>query len=400
MPVIATYHDLAFLKEKNLADKVNAELNDMISNITFDILREAPGLVADASNGLIASEVLETVIIKNIDTNNYAADMKRDELTKKVLDYMFGYGPLQQYVEDEEVTDIDGTKYNEFIIKKQGERQRIDVNFGSEQRFDTFCKLIAIRNKGILNENDAHCRVVDEKARLRINISIKPRNVSGPSINIRKHKGVSYTLEQLVCIGMMNDETAMYFKKLACSGASLLLCGKGAAGKTTLMRAIINEMPDMERVLILESDPEVFADKPYCIEQRIKKKNEGGRSVTLAELVRDGLTMSLDTYVIGEIVGDEAWEFIKAAHTGHRGVATTHAASAEDALLRLVTLSKNSNTSESEKIIKELVGRSINIVVYLEKFIVCEIIRVSGYNAEKDEFVIDSLFKRATEVKS
>ena len=47
------------------------------------------------------------------------------------------------------------------------------------------------------------------------------------------------------------------------------------------MRAFINVLPEMERVLIVESDAELYPDKPYCIEQRIKKQNEGGRPVTL-----------------------------------------------------------------------------------------------------------------------
>ena len=66
------------------------------------------------------------------------------------------------------------------------------MNFGSEKIFDTYCKLVAIRNGGILNENDSHCRVTDERYRLRINVSIRPRNISGPAISIRKHRKNSY----------------------------------------------------------------------------------------------------------------------------------------------------------------------------------------------------------------
>ena len=165
---------------------------------------------------------------------------------------------------------------------------------------------------------------------------------------------------------MLDDELAALLGSLAASDASVLFCGKGAAGKTTLMRAFINMLPEMERVLIVESDAEIYPDKPYCIEQRIKKRNEGGRPITLKDLVKDGLTMSLDTYCVGEITGDEAWEFIKAAFSGHRGIATTHSESAEDAFGRLLTLSKGANIGESEKTIKEILGRSINVIFYLK----------------------------------
>ena len=214
---------------------------------------------------------------------------------------MFGYGLLQQYVEDEEISDIDGTKYNDFTVTRNGVRQRIDVDFGSEKMLEGYCKLIALRNGGVLNENDSQCRVTDEKRRMRINISIRPRNVSGAAISIRKHRLKSYSIEDLVHCGMLTEQTARILRELALSDATILFCGKGAAGKTTLLRAFVNSLPEMERVLIAETDAEIYPEKPCCIEQRIKKENEGGVKVTLRELVRDGLTMSLDTYCVGKL---------------------------------------------------------------------------------------------------
>ena len=148
--------------------------------------------------------------------------------------------------------------------------------------------------------------MTDEKWHLRINVSIKPRNISGPAISIRKHRLKSLGLKDLVKLGMINPKIEKFMRKLAFSDATVLFCGKGAAGKTTLMRAFVNILPEMERILVVEADAEIYPDKPYCIQQRIKKENEGGRSVTLRDLIKDGLTMSLDTYCIGEIVGDEA----------------------------------------------------------------------------------------------
>jgi pilus assembly protein CpaF len=260
--------------------------------------------------------------------------------------------------------------------------------------FDTYCKLIAIRTGGILNENDSHCRVTDEKRRLRINVSISPRNVDGPAISIRKHRKESYTLQDLERLGMFSHTTGLFLEKLAVSNSSVLFCGKGAAGKTTLLRAFVNKMPEMDRVLVAESDAEIYPDKPYCIEQRIKKANEGGRPVTLKDLLRDGLTMSLDSYVVGEIVGDEAWEFVKAAYTGHRGIATTHSESAGDAFGRLLTLGKGANVGESEKTIKEMLAKSIDVIIYLEKFKITEILAVDGYNPAEDSFIYKNLLAR------
>jgi len=117
----------------------------------------------------------------------------------------------------------------------------------------------------------------------------------------------------------------------------------------------------------------------------------------LRDLVKDGLTMSLDTYCVGEITGDEAWEFIKAAFTGHRGIATTHSESAEDAFGRLLTLSKGANIGESEKTIKEMLARSIDYIFYLRSFKVDKVIKVTGYKGESDSFEYEKVFERGEE---
>jgi len=393
LPVLDTHHKLVLGESRiNQTDSRNPDINTLVSEITFDILKESPGLVADVSEGLVGRDVLETAIIKNIDRHKYHYGLMREQLIKKVLDFMFGYGELQKYIDDPDITDIDGTRYDEFAIKKNGIRQRVPVNFGSERMFETYCKLVAVRNGGILNENDSHCRVTDEKKRLRINVSIRPRNVSGPAISIRKHRIKSYTLNDLVELGMINREIQEYMGKLAFSNATVLFCGKGAAGKTTLMRAFVNSLPEMERVLIAETDAEIYPDKPYCIEQRIKKSNEGGRAVTLEDLVRDGLTMSLDTYCIGEIVGKEAWEFIRAAYTGHRCIATTHAESAEDALGRLLTLSAGADIPEKEATVKEIMVKSIDVIFHLESFKVVDVVEVEGYDRTGDMFIFKKVF--------
>ncbi len=396
MPVVKSHHKL-FYDNCNIVIKNVRDMNTIISSITNDILRECPALVADVSAGRVGRNVLETAIIRDIDANRYHFGFDRDELIRKVFDFMFGYGELQPYIDEEDITDIDGTYYNQFVIKRNGIRSRIPVDFGSEKIFDTYCKLIAVRNGGILNENDSHCRVTDEKNRLRINVSIKPRNISSPAISIRKHRKKSYTLADLQRLGMLDSCLVELLEKLAKSDASVLFCGKGAAGKTTLLRAFINILPEMERVLIVESDAEIFPDKPYCIEQRVKKENDGGRPVTLKDLVRDGLTMSLDSYCVGEITGDEAWEFVKASYSGHRGIATTHSESARDAFGRLLTLSKGAKIGESERTIKEMLARSIDVIFYLKEFRVVEVLEVCGYDGQKDEFIYNRLYPAAKE---
>jgi pilus assembly protein CpaF len=207
-------------------------------------------------------------------------------------------------------------------------------------------------------------------------------------ICIRKHRQKNLRLPDLVEEGMLDQRAARQLESWAAGGATVLFSGRGAAGKTTLLRAFLEALPKLERVLVAESDSELYPDKPGCLLLRVKKAQEGGRPVTLRDLVSDGLTMSLDTYCIGEIVGEEALEFIQAAFSGHRCLATIHADCAADALDRLLLLARPAGGSQDVKVLKRMLGRCIDYIVHLKDFAVEQILQVRGFLEGEDAYAM------------
>jgi pilus assembly protein CpaF len=362
------------------------DLPSLVATICSRVLDSDPALVADVAAGRTSRQALVALIGRTAEKESLRARFFQMDLQQKVMDFLFGYGPLQTYVDDEQVTDIDGTGPDEFSIKIDGRRQALAISFTDDKAYETFCRLVIIRNGGIINENDSHCRVTDEQHRLRINVTVAPRSVKGASISIRKHRRQALTLTDLKDRGMLDETLVKVLAQTAKSDTTVLFCGKGAAGKTTLLRAFIMAMPVLERVLIAESDSEIYPDKPHCLVQRIKKANEGGRPVSLRDLVADGLTMSLDTYCIGEIVGEEALDFMRAAFSGHRCLATTHANSASDALDRLLTLARPAAHGENDRILRKMLGQSVNCIIFLKDFKVLQVLRVCGYLEGEDRY--------------
>jgi pilus assembly protein CpaF len=367
-------------------------LSELVSVICSRILDTEPALVADVAAGRASRQALLALIGRTAEKESLRAGFFQTELQQQVMDFLFGYGPLQPYVDHEDVTDIDGTGPDEFSIKICGRRMPLAVSFADTKAYDTFCRLVIIRNGGIINENDSHCRVTDEHCRLRINVTVPPRSVRAASISIRKHRRQGWRLPDLQEQGMLDARLVDLLTDLAKSDATVLFCGKGAAGKTTLLRAFIQAMPILERVLIAESDSEIYPEKPYCLVQRIKKAREGGRQVSLRDLIADGLTMSLDTYCIGEIVGEEAMEFMRAAFSGHRCLATTHANSAADALDRLLALARPAAHGESDRLLRKMLGHSVNTIVFLKNFRVTQVIRIHGCLGSEEGYDMEEIW--------
>lgn len=315
-------------------------------------------------------------------------------MIKNIFDFMFGYGQLQEYIDDEEISDIDGVRYNCFSITKNGIRMPADIDFFSESDFYVYCKLIALRNGGILNENDSHCRVADIEHRLRINVSIYPRNISGPAMSIRKHRKSAYNMDDLQALNMLDSKSRSIITESILTNKTVIICGKGGSGKTTLLRALINILPEMERVLIAESDAELYPDKMYCIEQRVKRENEGGNPITLEMLIKDGLTMSLDTYCIGEIVGGEAMAFLKACCSGHRFLTTMHSNKPQDCASRLTALAKGSVGLTDEKMLIRMFCDGVDCIVHMYGFKVEQIVNVVNYDMVSNQTTYEYVYRR------
>lgn len=367
---------------------------EMVLAVSNFILSEEPETISRLAAGQASREILADSIIRAGEAQGLKSRFKHTDFLRRVENFLFGYGPLQPYITDDSISDIDGTGPDEFTVTRNGQRHSINLSFPDAKVFDTFCRLLIIRNGGVINENDSHCRVADPRYRLRINVTVPPRSARTTTISIRKHRMKTLELADLLTQGMLTEQNMRLVESLARNKTSVVFCGKGAAGKTTLLRAFIQALPKLERVLVAESDSEIYPEKPCCLVQKIKKKNEGGRPVDLRELISDGLTLSLDTYCIGEIVGDEAYEFMRAAFSGHRCLATVHAHSAADALDRIISLARPAASGESEKLMRKILALGVDYVIHLDAFKVDSILNIKGLDESGEGFVIKTIWEQ------
>lgn len=362
----------------------------IVNRLLDEILIEFSSLIADIDEGNVDASILKNEIEKCISREKGLFDP--ESIKTLLLDTIYGYGLLQPLILDADITDIDAPRYDYILVKRFGKIEKSPLKFESEQDFERFCKLLIIRNGGLINEVDNHSRVSDKVNHLRINVNIPPRNVEGASLNIRKHAHLSYTYEQLQTFKFFDEESKCLLQDINLQKKNLLICGKSASGKTTLLRTLIDNGDELERMLICESDTELYPQKRNAIVQYIKKSEYGGKLFTLADLIKEGLTMSLDAYCIGEIISGEAWEYIKAGYTDHRIMGTIHASSALDALDRLLMLIENETRIEQHKLM-QIISKSIHYVIYLKGFKVQEIIKLNCFDKVQDCYQYETLYK-------
>ncbi len=325
------------------------------------------------SRALLEAEIRKIISERKLAVGDY------DAFIDSVFDTLFGYGLLQPYLDDPDVSDILVNSYNNVFIKKFGKKINVPVNFGSEENLVKYCYKIAAMCGGKLDESsNIESVLTDRKRNLRIVISLKPVNVKSPSICIRKPT-TGFSLDELVGKGMLTNKQKDYFKKAVLDQKTIVIAGKGGSGKSTLLGALINEVPHSERGLLIQETFEINPKHPDIVCKLVKlSDNPEVKNYTLFELTKIGLLMSMDRIFIGELKDKETMDFFNAVYTGHLGsMATVHANSAREVIKRLILLMKKSGTDIPFEELKNMLASSLDIIVFLKNYKVVEIFEVS-----------------------
>lgn len=182
----------------------------------------------------------------------------------------------------------------------------------------------------------ADVRLVDG---IRVHAVVPPVSVDGTNISIRIPMEQPPTLEALVDRGMMSAGLAEEMTHRVISGRNLLVAGPTGSGKTTLVAAILAQLPPELRIVTVEDVAELRIAHPHVVSLQTRQANiENAGAVGLGQLVRETLRMRPDRLVIGEIRGEEISTVMMAHNSGHSGASTVHCGSWERLPVRLEAL--------------------------------------------------------------
>jgi P-type conjugative transfer ATPase TrbB len=210
-----------------------------------------------------------------------------------------------------------------------------------------------------------------------------PPLVEGPSFTIRKKSSQSYILEDYLNSGRCKTSQKEALQNLVKERANILVCGGPGSGKTTVTKALIKEINEDDRILILEDLPEIDCQHPNRVSFLTTEY------IGMRELLRTSLRMRPDRILIGEVRGGEALDMIKAWNTGcPGGICTVHANGAAEALQRISDLCLESGLIHPPF---SLIQQTIQAIVHVTRHIhqngfIQEILQLQGYENGQYKF--------------
>lgn len=322
------------------------------------------------------------------------------ELLKQFEQYIFGYSRLSGLIDDREVSDIRVVGYDNIRIKKKGKRMAAGVSFSSPGEYRQFVDYVATRNQANISNLNAIQRFTDAESHpefiLRFTVSMPLINtVNEPYLCIRKVPKKFPQMCELEEQGMLDRETS---ELLICRfrEGSTLICGGNSSGKTTLLNALKETLPDDMAVLVTQQADELttVSHPDMMFLHSLPGTGEQKVSYGLEQISIAGLTMDVDCFIIGEVKGAEALYLLNAAYTGQLCAATIHAPSADKALDKLVDYCLPESRYSRDELMKMM--DCFQTFVFMEHYRVKEIFECLGWNGKSRNLIYRKIYGRET----
>lgn len=247
---------------------------------------------------------------------------------------------LQEFLEDDEITEImiNGTEY--IFYEKNGRLYQSDRRFVSREKLEDVIQQIVSGANRLVNEASpiVDARLADGS---RVNVVLAPVALNGPVVTIRKFSKEAASMEQLMAWGSISREIAGFLDILVKSGYNIFISGGTGSGKTTFLNALSQYIPRDERIVTIEDSSELkIQGIPNLVSLEARNANiEGTGAVTIRDLIKAALRMRPTRIIVGEVRSAEAIDMLQAMNTGHDGsLSTGHANSPKDMLSRLETM--------------------------------------------------------------
>ncbi|CDZ29966.1 P-type DNA transfer ATPase VirB11 [Neorhizobium galegae] len=300
--------------------------------------------------------------------------------------------PIRAFLDDPTVVEISCQRSNEIWLEKIGQlsmfMQRID---GLDQD--------AIRHMASRAASFTKQTVNAESPLLsatltggeRVQFVLHPTSATGHAFSIRKQfircfdlndyekagafrftkvtgddyiDDVDIELSGLLRAGRVRD----FLELAAINRRSMLISGGTSTGKTTFLNTMLTAIPNHERFILMEDTAELEPLQQNVVSLLVSKGGQGKAKVSMTDLLATALRLRPDRIFMGELRGDEAFDFLNAINTGHPGsMSTIHANSPHHAFNRLSTLVLNSSVRMERDDIIRYIRSIIPIVVQLKK---------------------------------
>jgi pilus assembly protein CpaF len=293
---------------------------------------------------------------------------ERRKLFEQIVAEILGYGPIEQYLTVEGITEIMVNGPKNVYIERNGKVHKVNTSFENDEHLMRIIERIVAPLGRRIDEGSpmVNARLPDGS---RVNAVIPPISLVGPILTVRIFAKIPLTVENLVEFGTITREAMEFLNACVVGKVNVIISGGTGSGKTTTLNILSGYIPDGERILTIEVAAELQLRQEHVVTLEARPPNlEGKGEIAIRDLVVNSLRMRPDRIVVGEVRSGEALDMLQAMNTGHDGSMTTlHSNSPRDTMARLETMVLMAGMDLPHRAIREQIASAIDLVVHQDR---------------------------------
>lgn len=323
-----------------------------------------------------------------------------DAVVEDLVAGVAGFGPLQRYLDDPEVEEIWVNHPSRVFVARNGVHELTPVILDKPQVSELVERMLKASGRRVDLSQPFVDALLPGGHRLHVVLEGISRDFT--AVNIRKFVVKAAQLEDLVTLGSLTPQAARFLRASVMAGLNIVVAGGTQAGKTTMLNSLAAAIPGGQRVISAEEVFELDFRHPDWVALQTRQSGlEGTGEVRLRDLVKESLRMRPSRIVVGEVRAEEALDLLLALNAGLPGMATLHANSARETLLKLCTLPLLAGENISSRFVVPTVASAVDLVVHLGidasgRRRVQEVVSVPG-RVEGDTIETENIFVRRGE---
>jgi pilus assembly protein CpaF len=248
-----------------------------------------------------------------------------------------GFGPLQPYLDDPEVEEIWVNEPSRVFVARNGRHELTPVVLSRAQVMELVERMLKTSGRRLDISQPFADAMLPGGHRLHVVLEGISRGYS--AVNIRKFVVKAARLDDLVSLGSLSADAARFLHASVVAGLNIVVAGGTQAGKTTMLNALAASIPGGQRVVSAEEVFELDFRHPDWVALQTRQRGlEGTGEVRLRDLVKESLRMRPSRIIVGEVRAEECLDLLLALNAGLPGMASIHANSARETLVKMCTL--------------------------------------------------------------
>ncbi|WP_048177994.1 type II/IV secretion system ATPase subunit [Methanosarcina sp. MTP4] len=323
----------------------------LLEKVRKRMIRHRPGDLAftdpAGARKYFRSMAREFLLEELLDGEKSVSPEELESYSDLLARYTNGLGIVEDLLSDPRVTDVyinAPADLNAVHVVLEGEECVSNV-FLSQDDLDALVSRFRTISGRPFGEAVPVLELNLEDFGVRVSVIGDPLSANGLAYAFRKHARAPWTLPKLINTGSISAFSAGFLSFLMDGQASVLIAGEVGAGKTSLLSAMLLEIPQKYRILTIEDTHELPIEKLQGLGWKVQGMSshssvlKSGAEISPETALRAALRLGSSSLVIGEVRGPEVkvlYEAMQVGQAGNSVIGTIHGSSAENVYERIV----------------------------------------------------------------